>query len=99
MEATFETLVDAFVLLDKNKDGYVSKNEMVQAINESGERSSGPIATKRFGQLSLSLYIYILIVWYIIHSNFTRIEKCILVIVKKKKKKTKGGEGDSQDHM
>jgi len=55
LEATFETLVDTFVFLDKNKDGYVSKNEMVQAINEttSGERSSGRIAMKRFGQLSL----------------------------------------------
>ncbi|KAK8691107.1 hypothetical protein V6N13_074627 [Hibiscus sabdariffa] len=51
LEATFETLVDAFVLLDKNKDGYVSKNEMVQAINESGEHSSGPIATKRFEEM------------------------------------------------
>ena len=49
LESTFETLVDAFVFLDKNKDGYVSKNEMVQAINESGERSSGRIAMKRFG--------------------------------------------------
>ncbi|GAU40620.1 hypothetical protein TSUD_189970, partial [Trifolium subterraneum] len=50
LEATFETLVDTFVFLDKNKDGYVSKNEMVQAINEttSGERSSGKIAMKRF---------------------------------------------------
>lgn len=55
LEATFETLVDTFVFLDKNKDGYVSKSEMVQAINEttSGERSSGRIAMKRFGQLSL----------------------------------------------
>ncbi|KAK9024787.1 hypothetical protein V6N11_004940 [Hibiscus sabdariffa] len=51
LEATFETLVDAFVFLDKNKDGYVSKNEMVQAINESGEHSSGPIATKRFEEM------------------------------------------------
>jgi calcium-binding protein CML len=49
LEATFETLVGAFVFLDKNKDGYVSKSEMVQAINESGERSSGRIAMKRFG--------------------------------------------------
>lgn len=57
LEATFETLVDAFVFLDKNKDGYVSKSEMVEAINEtaSGERSSGQIAMKRFGNLSLSL--------------------------------------------
>ncbi|KAF7831227.1 putative calcium-binding protein CML21 [Senna tora] len=53
LEATFETLVDTFVFLDKNMDGYVSKNEMVQAINEttSGERSSGRIAMKRFEEM------------------------------------------------
>ncbi|KAK5844918.1 putative calcium-binding CML21 -like protein [Gossypium arboreum] len=51
LEATFETFVDAFVFLDKNKDGFVSKNEMVQAINESGERSSGRIAMKRFEEM------------------------------------------------
>lgn len=53
LEATFETLLDAFVFLDKNKDGYVSKNEMVDAINEttSGERSSGRIAMKRFEEM------------------------------------------------
>lgn len=53
LEATFETLVAAFVFLDKNKDGYVSKGEMVQAINEttSGERSSGRIAMKRFEEM------------------------------------------------
>ncbi|XP_075523013.1 putative calcium-binding protein CML21 [Primulina tabacum] len=53
LEATFETIVDAFVFLDKNKDGYVSKNEMVDAINEttSGERSSGRIAMKRFEEM------------------------------------------------
>jgi calcium-binding protein CML len=52
LEATFETLVDAFVFLDKNKDGYVSKEEMVQSMNETatGERSSGRIAMKRFGK-------------------------------------------------
>ncbi|OWM85943.1 probable calcium-binding protein CML21 [Punica granatum] len=53
LENTFETLVDAFVFLDKNKDGHVSKNEMVAAINEtnSGERSSGRIAMKRFEEM------------------------------------------------
>ncbi|KAK7262723.1 hypothetical protein RJT34_30303 [Clitoria ternatea] len=53
LEATFETLVDTFVFLDKNKDGYVSKSEMVQAINEttSGERSSGRIAMRRFEEM------------------------------------------------
>lgn len=55
LEATFETLVDAFVFLDKNKDGYVSKDEMIQSINENttGERSSGRIAMKRFGEFSI----------------------------------------------
>jgi len=54
LEPTFETLVESFVFLDKNKDGYVSKNEMIQAINETsaGERSSGRIGVKRFGELS-----------------------------------------------
>ncbi|XP_047945022.1 probable calcium-binding protein CML21 isoform X1 [Salvia hispanica] len=53
LKATFETLVDAFVFLDKNQDGYVSKNEMVQAINETnaGERSSGMIAMRRFEEM------------------------------------------------
>ncbi|WVZ79430.1 hypothetical protein U9M48_027010 [Paspalum notatum var. saurae] len=53
LESTFETLVDAFVFLDKNKDGYVSKDEMIQAINETttGERSSGRIAMKRFEEM------------------------------------------------
>lgn len=51
LEETFESLVDAFVFLDANKDGYVSKSEMISAINEttSGERSSGRIGMRRFG--------------------------------------------------
>lgn len=58
LESTFETLVEAFVFLDTDHDGHVSRKEMVEAINEttSGGRSSGRIAMKRFGQLfSLSL--------------------------------------------
>ncbi|KAL9682108.1 hypothetical protein QQ045_013901 [Rhodiola kirilowii] len=53
LETTFQTVADAFVFLDKNKDGYVSKGEMVEAINEttSGERSSGHIALKRFEEM------------------------------------------------
>ncbi|KAL1370510.1 hypothetical protein AAHE18_01G065700 [Arachis hypogaea] len=51
LEATFETLVDAFVFLDKNKDGYVSKSEMIEAVNESRERSSERIAIKRFEEM------------------------------------------------
>lgn len=53
LEPTFETLVDTFVFLDNNKDGHVSREEMVRAIDESGERSSGRIAMKRFGLVSI----------------------------------------------
>ncbi|GER56988.1 calcium-dependent protein kinase family protein [Striga asiatica] len=51
--ATFETIVDTFVFLDKNRDGCVSRDEMIDAINEtnSGERSSGRIAMKRFEEM------------------------------------------------
>ncbi|KAG7028287.1 putative calcium-binding protein CML21 [Cucurbita argyrosperma subsp. argyrosperma] len=53
LEETFESLVDAFVFLDTNKDGYVSKSEMISAINEttSGERSSGRIGMRRFEEM------------------------------------------------
>ncbi|KAE8691161.1 putative calcium-binding protein CML21 [Hibiscus syriacus] len=51
LEATFETFVEAFVFLDKNKDGFVSRNEMAQAVNESGERSAGKLAMKRFEEM------------------------------------------------
>ncbi|GAB4845853.1 Probable calcium-binding protein cml21 [Ancistrocladus abbreviatus] len=53
LESTFETLVNAFAFLDKNKDGYVSKSEMIDAINETttGERSSGRIAMRRFEEM------------------------------------------------
>lgn len=53
LEATFETLVESFVFLDSNKDGHVSKSEMIRAIEET-RQSDGQIALKRFG-LSLSL--------------------------------------------
>ncbi|CAA0818546.1 Probable calcium-binding protein CML21 [Striga hermonthica] len=53
LRATFETIVDTFVFLDKNGDGCVSRDEMIDAINETtlGERSSGRIAMKRFEEM------------------------------------------------
>ncbi|KAI4324099.1 hypothetical protein L6164_023663 [Bauhinia variegata] len=46
LETTFAPLVNTFVFLNKNKDGYMSKSEMIQTINETttGECSSGRIA-------------------------------------------------------
>lgn len=53
LEETFQQVVDAFVFLDKNGDGYVSKSEMIEAINEttSGEHSSRRIAMRRFEEM------------------------------------------------
>nr|XP_043608391.1 probable calcium-binding protein CML21 [Erigeron canadensis] len=50
LEATFETLVESFVFLDSNKDGHVSKNEMIRAIEET-RQSEGQIALKRFEEM------------------------------------------------
>lgn len=50
LEATFETLVESFVFLDSNKDGHVSKSEMIRAIEET-RQSDGQIALKRFEEM------------------------------------------------
>ncbi|XP_078438041.1 calcium-binding EF-hand family protein [Wolffia australiana] len=53
LEVAFEALVDAFVFLDKNKDGSVSKNEMIEAMSDT--KSTGPssraLALKRFEEM------------------------------------------------
>lgn len=35
LEASFETIVDAFASLDTNGDGYLSKEELIESMNES----------------------------------------------------------------
>ncbi|KAK9080718.1 hypothetical protein SSX86_000476 [Deinandra increscens subsp. villosa] len=50
LEATFETIVESFVFLDNNKDGHVSKNEMIRAIEET-KQSDGQTAMKRFEEM------------------------------------------------
>ncbi|KAJ4867828.1 putative calcium-binding protein CML21 [Raphanus sativus] len=77
LEPTFETLVDTFVFLDENKDGHVSREEMFIAIDESGERSSGRIAMKRFeemdwdrnGMVNFKEFLFALTQWVGIDEN------------------------------
>lgn len=82
LEATFETLVDAFVFLDKNKDGYVSRSEMTQAVTESGEGSTGRIAIKRFGYFSLSLSLSLCMQKICTSIFYQKVFSCLHVIVK-----------------
>ncbi|KAH9311907.1 hypothetical protein KI387_026942, partial [Taxus chinensis] len=53
LEATFDTIVDTFVFFDKDGDGYVSKNEILRAINEAspGGRAADRIGMRRFEEM------------------------------------------------
>lgn len=66
LEATFDTIVEAFLFLDKNGDGKLNKEEMVMALNEASpwEKSPGRISRTRFS-MCYSLYI--------IHSSATQL--------------------------
>ncbi|GLJ26211.1 hypothetical protein SUGI_0503050 [Cryptomeria japonica] len=74
LEVSFKTIVDTFMFFDKDGDGYVRKNEIVQAINDigPGQRTSGSdIALKRFeemdwnkdGAVSLKEFLFAFINW------------------------------------
>lgn len=50
LEATFDTIIQAFIFLDKNGDGKLNRKEMVKALNEASpyERSPARITKTRF---------------------------------------------------
>eukprot|EP00246_Nothoceros_aenigmaticus_P013720 TRINITY_DN4865_c0_g1_i1.p1 TRINITY_DN4865_c0_g1~~TRINITY_DN4865_c0_g1_i1.p1 ORF type:complete len:225 (-),score=43.44 TRINITY_DN4865_c0_g1_i1:212-886(-) len=54
LEATFETIADCFVFFDRDGDGYVTKTEMIYAINEASPgttRTADKIGVKRFEEM------------------------------------------------
>ncbi|KAF8394110.1 hypothetical protein HHK36_020315 [Tetracentron sinense] len=59
LEATFDTIIEAFLFLDKNGDGKLNKKEIVKALNEASpwEKSPGHITKPRF-----SIYFSFLVV-------------------------------------
>ncbi|PIA36030.1 hypothetical protein AQUCO_03400136v1 [Aquilegia coerulea] len=73
LEATFNTIVEAFLFFDKNGDGKLNRKEMVKAMNEASpwERSPGHITKTRFkeldsnkcGQVSFKEFLFALINW------------------------------------
>lgn len=64
LEATFDEIAEAFVFFDRNKDGYVSKKEMIWAINEASPsgRQGHRIGVQRFGlslhEITVPIYLY-----------------------------------------
>lgn len=54
LEATFNTIVEAFLFFDKNGDGKLNKKDMMKALNESSpwEKSPAHITRTRFSKLA-----------------------------------------------
>lgn len=55
LEATFDTIIEVFLFLDKNGDGKLNKKDMVRALNDSNtsERSPAHITRSRFSNCLL----------------------------------------------
>ncbi|KAF8402094.1 hypothetical protein HHK36_013046 [Tetracentron sinense] len=57
LEATFDTIIEAFLFLDKNGDGKLNKKEIIKALNEASpwEKSPRHITKPRFSISGTSL--------------------------------------------
>ncbi|KAB2062154.1 hypothetical protein ES319_A10G133900v1 [Gossypium barbadense] len=53
LEATFDTIVEAFLFLDKNGDGKLNKKDVMKALNEASpwERSPARVTRTRFKEM------------------------------------------------
>ncbi|GAV67678.1 EF_hand_5 domain-containing protein/EF_hand_6 domain-containing protein [Cephalotus follicularis] len=55
LEATFDTILEAFSFLDKNGDGRLNKKDVIKALNEAfpWEKSPAHITKSRFNEMDL----------------------------------------------
>ncbi|KAG2721111.1 hypothetical protein I3760_02G066300 [Carya illinoinensis] len=53
LEATFDTVIEVFLFLDKNGNGKLNKNDMVKALNDASPREKSPshITRTRFEEM------------------------------------------------
>ncbi|KAG7990997.1 hypothetical protein I3843_02G053600 [Carya illinoinensis] len=73
LEATFDTVIEVFLFLDKNGNGKLNKNDMVKALNDASPREKSPshITRTRFeemdwdrnGQVSFREFLFAFIKW------------------------------------
>ncbi|CAN0875483.1 Probable calcium-binding protein CML22 [Linum grandiflorum] len=73
LEATFDTVVEAFLFLDKNGDGMLNKKDLVNALNDASPWEKSPLRiTKsifkemdrdRNGKVSFREFLFALIQW------------------------------------
>ncbi|XP_038702220.1 probable calcium-binding protein CML22 isoform X2 [Tripterygium wilfordii] len=79
LEATFDTIVEAFLFLDKNGDGKLNKKDMIKAMNESSpwEKSPSHVTESRFkemdwgrkGNVSFREFLFSFVDWVGIHAD------------------------------
>ncbi|XP_050216513.1 probable calcium-binding protein CML22 isoform X2 [Mercurialis annua] len=79
LEATFDTIIEAFLFLDKNGDGKLNKKDVLKALNDDspGEKSPARISKSRFqeldwdknGKVSFREFLFALINWVGIDSD------------------------------
>ncbi|KAL6002755.1 hypothetical protein ACLOJK_022975 [Asimina triloba] len=73
LEATFDTIIQAFLFLDNNGDGRLNKKDMVRALNDASrwEKAPGHVTKRRFkemdwtkhGKVSFKEFLYTFINW------------------------------------
>lgn len=52
LESTFDTMIEAFMFMDKNKDAKLNKKDMIKALNDTPwERSPSHLTRTRFSTL------------------------------------------------
>lgn len=79
IEATFNTIVEAFLFLDKNADGKLNKKDMIRALNDTSpwEKSPAHVTRTRFkemdwykkGTVSFREFLFAFIRWVGIDSD------------------------------
>ncbi|GJR57274.1 probable calcium-binding protein CML22 isoform X1 [Tanacetum coccineum] len=79
LKATFDTIIEAFLFLDKNGDGKLDKKDMTKAMNDDSPREKSPthITMTRFremdwnkdGKVGFREFLFSLINWVGIDSN------------------------------
>ncbi|KAL8262869.1 hypothetical protein R6Q59_024218 [Mikania micrantha] len=73
LKATFDSMIDAFLFLDKNGDGKLDKKDMIKAMNDDSSKEKSPthVTMTRFkeldwnkdGKVGFREFLFSLIIW------------------------------------
>ncbi|XP_010023705.2 probable calcium-binding protein CML22 [Eucalyptus grandis] len=79
IQATFDTIIEAFLFLDKDGDGKLKKKDVIKALNDTSPREKSPrhVTRKRFkemdwrrkGNVSFREFLFTFIDWVGVETN------------------------------